>query len=253
MAQTSRNLFWPQPPTLALVGIDIRCQRCKQRLDERVGVGGFSGDKQCEYVGAPEPVCTGSESRLADFGAEYEVAMVFEEFDHCGVEGGEPVGGGGAGAKWRVAADETLLQCAFVFVQECCGDGGAVWVATVEGAASDACGFGDVVHGDISGGALGEKLSGGVEDAGTVSGSVSSFHSTYLDTVSTSGLTGHGIGLPPPHPQIPLGQPRPDRARQRQPTAARDIAAMPTIPSRPRMVCGYNPPRLWMIAKICAQ
>ncbi|GAA3472151.1 hypothetical protein GCM10018965_067040 [Nonomuraea roseola] len=93
----------------------------------------------------------------------------------------------------RLAADQLLLQHAFVLVEQGHGDRGPVGEAAVERAPPDARGLRDVVHGDVRRALGPEQSCGGLQDPGAVAGGVGSLHvdmvsgyrvASQVDTVS---------------------------------------------------------------------
>jgi hypothetical protein len=108
-------------------------------------------------------------------GRGQQFAMVVSEPDPRPAERDQPIGRRGAGAKgWR-PEQERLLNGLFVLVQQHHHQAGPAAEAAEQRAFADSGGGGDVVGGDGVGAALGDQVSGSLEEQGAVARRVAPF------------------------------------------------------------------------------
>ena len=81
----------------SVICVNLGGNRCEDGIDQGVWIGNPGIDEKGAHVRHPESVCPRRESRSARLGAQHQIRMRVEQFNHRGVEGGKPGGRWSAG------------------------------------------------------------------------------------------------------------------------------------------------------------
>src|SRR5215218_10049547 len=158
----------------ALVRDDVRGQGSEQGIDQRSIAAQAGLAEQRADVQGPSAVGAGPVAALAGLAGQGEVAMALEQLDHGPVEGRQALGGRRPRAeRWR-PAQQLILQCALVLVEQGPSDRGDVRIAAVERALTDARRERDLLHRHLATAALCKQPVRGLEHTEAVAGRVGS-------------------------------------------------------------------------------